>query len=320
VIRDRGQRVLGEEAAALLACGEHLGESFEAAVQWLLDCQGRVVCCGVGKSGHIANKTAATLASTGTPSFFLHAAEAVHGDLGMVTHRDVVIAYSHSGETDEIVRLFPSFKQTGARTILITGRPKSTAARLCDLVLDTGVKEEACPNNLAPTTSTTVMVALSDALAISVMEERGFGKEDFARFHPAGALGKRLLLRVEDVMRPRAEIAAVRLEDTVLVVMKAIATAGVGAACVVDESNRLVGFVTEGDLRRHLLQTPIRIEASCAEFMTKDPATIEPDLLAIDALEVFQNFPSKIGEMPVVSGDQVVGLLMLKDLLRSGIV
>lgn len=320
MIRNRGRRVLSEEAAALVDCGNQLGEAFETAVGWLLECKGRVVCCGVGKSGHIANKTAATLASTGTPAFFLHAAEAVHGDLGMVTERDVVIAYSHSGETDEIVRLFPSFKQTGAKTILISGRPNSTAARLSDLILDTGVKEEACPNNLAPTTSTTVMIALSDALAISVMEERGFGKEDFARFHPAGALGKRLLLRVEDVMRPRKEIAAVGLHDTVLIVMKAIATAGVGAACVVNDENHLVGFVTEGDLRRHLLQTPIRIEAATSEFMTQNPATIEPDLLAIDALEVFQNFPSKIGEIPVVANGQVVGLLMLKDLLRSGIV
>ena len=297
-----------------------LGENFELAVQWILNCRGRVVCCGVGKSGHIANKTAATLASTGTPSFFLHAAEAVHGDLGMVTEDDVVISYSHSGETDEIVRLFPSFKATGAKTIVVTGRPGSTAAKLSDLVLDTGVTQEACPNNLAPTTSTTVMIALSDALAIAVMEERGFGKEDFARFHPAGALGKRLLLRVEDVMRPRSEIATVSEHDPVLVVMKAIANAGVGAACVLDDQDGLVGFVTEGDMRRHLLTAPIRIEAEAKEYMTLSPATIEPDLLAIDALEVFQNFPVKIGEMPVVSDGKVVGLLMLKDLLRSGIV
>jgi len=320
LIRNRGKRVLQEESHALMHAADALGESFELAVQWILNCKGRVVCCGVGKSGHIANKTAATLASTGTPSFFLHAAEAVHGDLGMVTEEDVVISYSHSGETDEIVRLFPSFKATGAKTIVVTGRPGSTAAKVSDLVLDTGVTQEACPNNLAPTTSTTVMIALSDALAIAVMEERGFGKEDFARFHPAGALGKRLLLRVEDVMRPRSDIAAVSEHDPVLVVMKAIANAGVGAACVLDDQDGLVGFVTEGDMRRHLLTAPIRIEAEAKEYMTSSPATIEPDLLAIDALEVFQNFPVKIGEMPVVSEGKVVGLLMLKDLLRSGIV
>ena len=320
MIRNRGKRVLQEESHALMHAADALGENFELAVQWIINCKGRVVCCGVGKSGHIANKTAATLASTGTPSFFLHAAEAVHGDLGMVTEDDVVISYSHSGETDEIVRLFPSFKATGAKTIVVTGRPGSTAAKLSDLVLDTGVTQEACPNNLAPTTSTTVMIALSDALAIAVMEERGFGKEDFARFHPAGALGKRLLLRVEDVMKPRSDIAAVSEHDPVLVVMKAIANAGVGAACVLDNQDGLVGFVTEGDMRRHLLTAPIRIEAEAKEYMTLSPATIEPDLLAIDALEVFQNFPVKIGEMPVVSDGKVVGLLMLKDLLRSGIV
>ena len=203
---------------------------------------------------------------------------------------------------------------------MITGRPSSTAARLSDLVLDTAVREEACPNNLAPTTSTTVMLALSDALAIAVMESRGFGKDDFAKYHPAGALGKRLLLTVESVMRPLAETAVVGLHDSVLTVMKSIATAGVGAAIVINEQHELLGFVTEGDLRRHLLKTPINIEATANEFMTKNPGTIEPDLLAIEALEVFQNYPVKIGELPVLKSGKVVGLLMLKDLMRSGIV
>jgi arabinose-5-phosphate isomerase len=320
MIRQRGVRVLMEEASAVEACASALGESFEEAVRWMLGCQGRVVCCGVGKSGHIANKTAATLASTGTPAFFMHAAEAVHGDLGMVTANDVVLLYTHSGETDELVRLFPSFKAAGAKTILITGRAASTAAQMSDLVLDTGVRTEACSNNLAPTTSTTVMIALSDALAIAVMEERGFGKEDFAKYHPAGALGKRLLLRVEDVMRPLKDVATVKPDDTVLVVMKAIATAGVGAACVMGPEDSLAGFVTEGDLRRHLLQVPIDIEAPARSYMTLRPAAIEPDLLAMEALEVFQNFPAKIGEMPVIANGKVLGLLMLKDLLRSGIV
>lgn len=316
----KGRRVLEEEAEALRACAANLDQSFESAAQWLLACKGRVICCGVGKSGHIANKTAATLASTGTPAFFMHAAEAVHGDLGMVTKDDIVLVYTHSGETDELVRLFPSFKASGARTILITGRPASTAAKLSDLILDTGVREEACPNNLAPTTSTTVMVALSDALAISVMEERGFGKEDFAKYHPAGALGKRLLLRVEDVMRNFDDIAISSPHHKVLEVMRQIATAGVGASCVVDQDRNLVGFVTEGDLRRHLLKSPIDIEAEASTFMTKSPSSIEPDLLAIEALEVFQNSSAKIGEMPVIKNGKVLGLLMLKDLLRSGIV
>jgi arabinose-5-phosphate isomerase len=320
IMIETGKRVLQQESQAVLDCCSHLDESFEKACQWVLEGRGRVICCGVGKSGHIANKTAATLASTGTPAFFMHAAEAVHGDLGMVTKEDIILIYTHSGETDELVRLFPSFKASGAKTILITGRPNSTAALLSDIVLDTLVREEACPNNLAPTTSTTVMIALSDALAISVMEARGFGKEDFAKYHPAGALGKRLLLRVEDVMRPYSDIAAASLDDTVLVVMQKIATAGVGAACVVDADQSLLGFVTEGDLRRHLLKQPIQIEASTKEFMTVKPSTIEPELLAMEALEVFQNSPFKIGEMPVVKNGKVLGLLMLKDLLRSGIV
>lgn len=315
-----GKRVLLQEAQALSQLAANLDESFEKAVQWIFDCPGRVICCGVGKSGHIATKTAATLASTGTPSFFLHAAEAVHGDLGMVTSQDVVILYSHSGETDELVRLYPSIRANGARTILITGRPHSTAAKLSDLVLDTGVREEACPNNLAPTTSTTAMLALSDALAISVMERRGFSRDDFAKFHPAGALGKQLLLRVGDVMRPLADIAVVSPSTPVLEAMKAIASAGVGAACVVEGEDQLVGFVTDGDIRRHLLKTPIQVDAPCASFMTRSPSTIEFDLLAMEALEVFRNTTAKIAEMPVINSGKVVGMIMLKDLLRSGIV
>lgn len=319
-MKEVGKRVLMQEAQAVRACAESLGDAFETAATAILNGKGRVICCGVGKSGHIANKTAATLASTGTPAFFMHAAEAVHGDLGMVTSEDIVLLYSHSGETDELVRLYPSFKVSGAKTILITGRAGSTAAKMSDIVLDTGVREEACPNNLAPTTSTTVMVALSDALAISVMEARGFGKEDFAKYHPAGALGKRLLLRVEDVMRPYAEIAIVQPTNTVLEIMQRIADAGVGAAIVLGPEDSLAGFVTEGDIRRQLLREPININSAAESFMNVSPAVIEPDLLAIEALEVFQNSPFKIGEMPVVADGKVVGLLMLKDLLRSGIV
>jgi arabinose-5-phosphate isomerase len=315
-----GRQVLRQEAEALVACAESLDERFEQAVEWVLACTGRVVTCGLGKSGHIARKTAGTLSSTGSPSLFLHAAEAVHGDLGMVTRNDVVILYSHSGETDELVRLFPALKATGARTILITGRAESSAGRLADLILDTRVHEEACPNNLAPTTSTTVMLALSDALALAVMDRRGFGKEDFAKFHPSGALGKRLLLRVEDVMRNGPDVALVSPGTDVMTTMRAITQAGAGAACVVDEASRLMGFISDGDLRRHLLASPEVLHATAADIMTSGVTTIAPDLLAVEALEVFQNHPIKIGEMPVVDGERLVGLLMLKDLLRSGIV
>lgn len=318
---ESGQRVLREEAAALLTLAEKLGDNFNQATAWILSSKGRVITCGIGKSGHIARKTAGTLASTGTPSLFLHAAEAVHGDLGMVTQHDIVLAYSHSGETDEIVRLFPSLKAIGARTILICGRPASSAGWLADLVLDTGVTHEACPNNLAPTTSTTAMLALSDALAVAVMEQRGFGSEDFAKFHPSGALGKRLLLRVEDVMRKGTDLAVVALETPVLDVLKAITQAGAGGACVISGENRLAGFITDGDLRRHFLASPEPFQASASEIMATGVSTIPPDLLAIEALEVFQNFPVKIGDMPVVTeAGEVVGLIMIKDLLRAGIV
>lgn len=317
---ETGRRVLRCEAEAILAMADGLDGEFERAADTLLACEGRVVTCGIGKSGHIARKTAGTLASTGTPSLFMHAAEAVHGDLGMVTARDVVLLYSHSGETDEIVRLFPSMRLQGATTILVTGRPDSSGARLADLVLNTAVAEEACPNNLAPTTSTTAMLALSDALAVAVMERRGFSKGDFARFHPKGALGKRLLLRVEDAMRPLDEIATIAPDTSVFDAMWAVTKAGVGAACVV-QGGHLVGFISDGDLRRLSLRVPNPRDYVAEEVMNREVTTIPPDLLAVEALEAFQMNPRPLGEMPVVGPDgRLRGLLMLKDLLRSGIV
>lgn len=318
---ESGRRTLLQEAAALEACAAALDARFDAAVELVLACSGRVVTCGVGKSGHIARKTAGTLSSTGSPSLFLHAAEAVHGDLGSVTDRDVVLLYSHSGETDEIVRLFPSLRDQGAKTILVTGRPNSSAGRLANLVLDTRVTEEACPNDLAPTTSTTVMLALSDALAIAVMERRGFGKAEFARFHPMGSLGRRLLLRVSDVMRKDDDLALVSPETPYLEVSRAITRAGAGAACVVDEEGHLLGLITDGDLRRHLQNSNGDVTEKANSLMNPGVSTIEPELLAVEALEAFQNHPHPIGEMPVLSADRkVLGILMLKDLLRSGIV
>lgn len=318
---EHGKRVLSEEALAIFAMAESLGDTFERAVDLIFGCKGRTITCGIGKSGHIARKTAGTLSSTGTPSLFLHAAEATHGDLGMVTAADIVLLYTHSGETDEIVRLFPSIREIGAKTILITGRAKSSAGWLADLVLDTGVTHEACPNNLAPTTSTTAMLALSDALAVAVMERRGFSSEDFARFHPSGTLGKRLLLRVSDVMRKGQDLALAKPDQPVLDVMKTITQAGAGAACVVDDAGMLLGFISEGDLRRHFVASPTPFEATSMEIMTRDVTTIRDNLLAIEGLEVFQNLPKSIGEMPVLGEDgRVLGLLMLKDLLRSGIV
>ncbi len=317
---ESGRKVLSMEASAIQICCDRLDQTFESAVQMVLNCSGRSITCGVGKSGHIARKMAGTLSSTGTPSLFLHASEAVHGDLGMVTAADVVILYSHSGETDELVKLFPSIRSIGAKTILVTGRPDSSAGRLADLALNTHVETEACTNNLAPTTSTTVMLALSDALAIAVMDRRGFSKEDFARFHPSGTLGKRLLLRVSDAMRPISEIAISHMQDSILDVMQAITKAGVGAACIVDENKHLVGLISDGDLRRHFVSSPHQLQASAESIMNSQPFTISPDLLAVEALEVFQNLSRKLGDIPVVSDGNVVGLLLLKDLLRIGIV
>jgi arabinose-5-phosphate isomerase len=314
-----GRRVLSQEAEAVSALANGLDDRFTQAAEMILQCGGRVITCGIGKSGHIARKTAGTLSSTGTPSGFLQAAEAVHGDLGMVTAGDVVILYSHSGETDELVRLFPPLRAIGAKTILISGRANSSAGRLADLVLETLVDEEACPNNLAPTTSTTVMLALSDALAIAVMERRGFSRDDFARFHPSGSLGKRLLLTVADVMRPLDEIAVVSPGETILETIRHMTKSHVGAACVA-EGGALRGIVSESDLRRHLLKDPTRMDAPASEIMNPSAATIDANLLAVEALEAFQNYPIKIGEMPVVDHDRLVGLLVLKDLLRSGIV
>lgn len=311
---------LRQEASAIAAVADRLGPEFVEAVETIVACQGRVIACGIGKSGHIARKTAGTLSSTGTPSLFLHAAEAVHGDLGMVTSGDVVLLYTYSGETDEVVKLFPALHAQGAKTIVLTGRRESSAARAAHLVLDCGVDEEACPHNLAPTTSTTVMLAVSDALAIAAMARRGFGREDFARFHPSGTLGKRLLLTVRDVMRTGDDLAVVPPDAPVLEVMRAITTAGAGAACVLAPDGGLEGFISDGDLRRHFLSHPEPLGAAATDLMTRGVSTLPPDLLAAEALEFFQNLLKKIGETPVVEDGRLVGLLVLKDLLRSGIV
>ncbi|MBX3095976.1 MAG: KpsF/GutQ family sugar-phosphate isomerase [Fimbriimonadaceae bacterium] len=315
-----GQRVLIEEAEALRLLASRLDGVFDQVVEKIVATPGRVITCGIGKSGHIAAKAAATLSSTGTPSFFVHAAEAVHGDLGMVTKADLVLAYTYSGETDEVVRLFPSFAAQGATTVAITGRVDSSAGRAADFVLDVGVPQEACPHNLAPTTSTTAMLAVSDALAVASMEARGFGSQDFARFHPAGALGRRLTLRVVDVMRTGEDWAAVPPSATVLEVMEAMTRSGVGAACVVSPNGELAGLISDGDLRRHFLRSDDPRSGVAADLMTTGPTLIDAELLAFEALEVFQNLGRKIGEAPVVADGRPVGLLVLKDLLRAGLV
>lgn len=317
---EAGRRVLRKEAEAILAAEAVLGEAFAQTAEMMLSCQGRIVCCGVGKSGHIARKAAGTLSSTGTPSFFLNAAEALHGDLGMAHRGDAALLYTYSGETDEIVRVMPALRGQGVKMALLTGRPESSAARLADIVLPVTVAAEACPNNLAPTTSTTLMLAMSDALAVAVMEQRGFGAEDFGRFHPAGALGRRLTLTVADVMRQGEDLPLARPDEPFIQVLQTITRTGAGGACVVDEQGGLLGFISDGDIRRRLLSSDQPLEAAAKDIMTASAAYLEPGLMAIEGLEAFQNHPRKIGEMPVVSEGKVVGLLVLKDLLRSGIV
>ncbi len=311
---------LQQEAEEILRVCTRLDESFETAGCWILECSGRVVTCGIGKAGDIAKKASSTFSSTGTRSLFLHPADAVHGDLGMVSNDDLVLLYTNSGETEEILRIIPPIREIGAKRILITGRPKSTAALHCDLVLDVSVSREACPLNLAPTTSTTVMLAVSDALALAVMRARDFSKDDFAIYHPSGALGKRLLLRVRDVMRKDDEVAYVERGTPFLEILRRITKAGAGAAIVVDSEMNLQGLITDGDVRRRLQDVGEKaFNLHAEDLMTNKPQTLDADLLAADALEIFEKFPKKIGEVPVLDQEKVCGLIMLKDIIRLGI-
>lgn len=315
------REVLHIEAQSILRLVDRLDERFEQAVQIILSCKGRVVTTGMGKSGAIARKVSATFASTGTPAFFLHPAEGVHGDLGMVTADDVVLALSTSGETDELLAILPALKRIGVRLIAMVGRGESTLAQAADVVLDVSVEREACPYNLAPTASTTAMLAMGDALAITVMQERRFTPEDFAVFHPAGTLGRRLLLRVHDVMRTGDNVAIVHQGQPLRDVLFAITRANAGAACIVDDRGVLVGIITDGDIRRHLLRDVANLDRPAEALMTRTPHVVRGNPLAVEALHLFESLPQKIGEMPVLDEEgKPVGMLMLKDLLRTGIV
>ncbi len=315
------REVLHIEAQSILRLVDRLDERFEQAVQIILSCKGRVVTTGMGKSGAIARKVSATFASTGTPAFFLHPAEGVHGDLGMVTADDVVLALSTSGETDELLAILPALKRIGVRLIAMVGRGESTLAQAADVVLDVSVEREACPYNLAPTASTTAMLAMGDALAITVMQERRFTPEDFAVFHPAGTLGRRLLLRVHDVMRTGDSVAIVHQGQPLRDVLFAITRANAGAACIVDDRGVLVGIITDGDIRRHLLRDVANLDRPAEALMTRTPHVVRGNPLAVEALHLFESLPQKIGEMPVLDEEgKPVGMLMLKDLLRTGIV
>jgi len=315
-----GRRVVRLEAEALAALESRIGTAFERACALLLECRGRVVCTGMGKSGHIARKIAATLASTGTPAFYLHPGEASHGDLGMVTGGDVVLALSYSGESDEILTIVPALKRLGVPLIAVSGRPGSTLAGLADLHLDVSVPAEACPHNLAPTTSTTASLALGDALAVAVLEARGFTPEDFARSHPAGALGRRLLLTIRDVMHAGEAVPRVRPEASIAEALVVMSRGRLGMTAVVDEAERLVGVFTDGDLRRALDNAQLDVRRDAVwQVMGRSPKTIGPGELASAAVHAME--AHKINALVVVDDEgRVVGALNFIDLLRARVV
>lgn len=315
-----GLAVLKTESEAITALMQRLDQSFHRACEMLLDCEGRIVVTGMGKSGHIGNKIAATLASTGSPAFFMHPGEASHGDLGMITSDDLLIALSNSGETSEITLLLPLLKRLGIPLIALTGNPGSTLARAADINLDVSIHKEACPMGLAPTSSTTASLAMGDALAIAVLQARGFTEEDFALSHPGGNLGRRLLLRVSDIMHTGDAIPLVpiscSLNDTLLEMTKK----GLGMTGVIDPENKqLLGIYTDGDLRRTFEKMPDIKTAQVKNFMTPNCVTIEADRIAGEALKIMHD--RKINALMVVDKNNLVqGALNMHDLLRAGVV
>jgi arabinose-5-phosphate isomerase len=315
-----GRDVLATEAAAIAALSARLGAPFLAAARTLFECRGRVVVTGIGKSGHIARKIAATLASTGTPAFFVHAAEANHGDLGMITGDDVVLLLSNSGETDELVSLLPHLKRQGAQLIALTGNEQSSLAQAADVHLDASVDAEACPLGLAPTASTTAALALGDALALTLLDARGFSVEDFARSHPGGSLGRRLLTHVRDVMRSGADVPAVSLAATLADAVIEMSGKGMGMTAVIDADGRVEGIFTDGDLRRCLARVGDFRGVRVAELMTRQPRSIGPDRLAIDCIELIEATP-KVSVLLVVDAERrLLGALHLHDLFRARVV
>ena len=316
---DLARQVLSIEAKAVEALIGRLDDKFTSALQLILHCRGRVVVSGMGKSGHIARKIASTMASTGTPAFFVHPGEASHGDLGMITADDVLIALSNSGESPELLTILPIVKRRGAKLITMTGNPASSMAREADVHLDVSVAQEACPLGLAPTASTTAALALGDALAIALLDVRGFGAEDFARSHPGGALGRRLLVHVNDLMHSGDALPKVPETALLTEALLEMSRKGLGMTAVVGDADRLIGLFTDGDLRRALDKTLDIRAAKVAEVMTHNPRTIGPDKLAAEAVQMMDQH--KINGLLVVDADgRLVGALNMHDLLRAGVV
>lgn len=315
----KAKEVIEVEAKAIKAMSKNINTQFSKAVDLLAQCKGRVVITGMGKTGIVGRKIAATFSSTGTPSLFLHSAEAVHGDLGQITKEDVLILISNSGQTEETTRLIPFLKRIKAKTIAMTGNKKSELARHSDFVLDVGVEKEGCPLGLAPMASTTAALVMGDALAACLIVKKKFKKEDFAVFHPGGALGKQLLLTVDDVMRKGSDFPKVKERVTVKDVLLAITRARCGSACVVNAKGKLVGIFTDGDLRRHVNDGENPLDYKVKTMMTKNPTVITKDKLAVDALNILK--AKQIDELPVV--DQThkpIGLVDVQDLLKAGLV
>ena len=311
-------RVLEIESRAVNELVGRLDEAFATACRLCLEIEGRVVVTGMGKSGHIGGKIAATLASTGTPSFFVHPAEASHGDLGMITPHDLLLAVSYSGETDEVLTILPLVKRMGAKLISMTGKPQSTLARVADVHLDVSVSEEACPLNLAPTASTTATLAMGDALAVALLESRGFTADDFARSHPSGSLGRRLLLRVADVMHTGDEIPVVFAEASLSEGLVEMTSKSLGMTAVTDEGKRLLGIFTDGDLRR-VLDDQVDVRSTrMDEVMHRGCVTVGPDDMAAEAVRILEE--RKITGLLVVDAEQrLIGALNIHDLFRAGV-
>jgi arabinose-5-phosphate isomerase len=319
-IVNSARAAIATEADAVRALAPRIGADFVQACRLILECKGRVVVSGMGKSGHVARKIAATLASTGTPAFFVHPGEASHGDLGMILPQDIVLALSYSGETDELLFILPMIKRQGIPLITITGKPNSSLASQADVHLDGSISNEACPLGLAPTTSTTVALVLGDALAIALLEARGFTSDDFARSHPAGSLGRRLLLRISDVMHTGDDVPRVAPEANVTAALVEMTRKHLGMTAVVDANQQLIGVFTDGDLRRALDDEGVDLRnATVAELMTRGPKTIGADKLAAEAAQLMEKH--QIHALLVVDDEQrVVGALNIHDLLRARVV
>lgn len=319
---ENARNVLKMEADAILELIPRVDEHFTAAVEMILACPGRTVITGMGKSGIIGRKMAATFASTGTPSLYLHPAEGIHGDLGMVTADDVVIALSNSGETAEVLHILPSLRRIGAKVIAMVGNPNSGLGKNSDIVLNVGVSKEACPLGLAPTSSTTAALAFGDALAVALLSKRKFTADQFAVFHPGGSLGRKLLMTVADVMHAGAENPVVTGDMKVQEALFVITDKGLGAVTVVDADKKMIGVLTDGDIRRGLSQGFSFLTRPVTELMTKEPKTISQDKLAAEALHIMEsNRPRPITVLPVLDAERhVIGLLHMTDLVRQGVV